>query len=130
MALQRLGTSDMRALLSEMRVWAKGNHYERRAAAAALCEPALLTDQKVVRAVLAILDRITEALAQSRDRRSDAFRTLRQGLAYCWSVAVAAEPEAGRPLTERWMRGEDSDVRWVMKQNSQGSAWPGPGRTG
>lgn len=42
MALQRLGASDMRALLSEMRAWAKGNDYERRAAAAALCEPILL----------------------------------------------------------------------------------------
>jgi hypothetical protein len=112
-ALQRLGNSDMRALVTEMRTWANGNDYERRAAAAALCEPALLTRQQDVRDVLAILDRITRGLSEARDRRSDAFRTLRRGLGYCWSIAVAASPEAGRPAMERWMRHEDPDVRWV-----------------
>lgn len=117
MALQRLGASDMPTLLVEMRAWAKGNDYERRAAAAALCEPALLKREKEVREVLAILDAITEGVAGSNDRRSDRFRTLRQGLAYCWSVAVAAAPKAGRPFMERWMRSDDADVRWIMKQN-------------
>ncbi len=117
MALQRLGVSDMRALLSEMRTWATGNDFERRAAAAALCEPALLDREADVRDVLEILDGITADLSRSIDRRSDGFRTLRQGLAYCWSVAVAAAPDAGRPLMERWMQSEDKDVRWVMKQN-------------
>jgi hypothetical protein len=42
---------------------------------------------------------------------------LRQGLAYCWSVAVAAAPDEGRRLMERWMREDDRDVRWVMRQN-------------
>jgi hypothetical protein len=42
MALQRVGAADMRALVREMRIWSEGNHYERRAAAAALCEPVLL----------------------------------------------------------------------------------------
>jgi hypothetical protein len=117
MGLQRLGTADMRALIVEMRTWARGNDLERRAAAAALCEPALLTRDDDVRSVLAILDRITAGIARSKDRRSDGFRALRKGLAYCWSVAVAASPEAGRPLMERWMASDDPDVRWVMKQN-------------
>jgi hypothetical protein len=117
MALQRLGAVDMAALLREMRAWAKGNDFERRAAAAALCEPVLLTRERDVRAVLSILDRITAGLARSRDRRSDGFVALRKGLAYCWSVAVAAAPDAGRPLMERWMQSDDPDVRWVMRQN-------------
>jgi HEAT repeat protein len=117
MALQRLGAADMRKLLSEMRRWATGNDYERRAAAAALCEPVLLKREEDVRDTLAILDQITADLARSVDLRSDGFRALRKGLAYCWSVAVAAGPEAGRPLMERWMRSGDPDVRWVMKQN-------------
>lgn len=117
MALQRLGAADMRALIAEMRRWARGNDLERRAAAAALCEPALLGNEPDVRAVLEILDRITEALSRSEDRRSEGFRALRKGLAYCWSVAVAAAPEAGRPPMERWMRSRDPDVRWVMRQN-------------
>ena len=40
-----------------------------------------------------------------------------QALAYCWSVAVAAAPEAGRPLMDKWIGSEDRDVRWLMKQN-------------
>jgi hypothetical protein len=42
---------------------------------------------------------------------------LRQGLAYCWSVAVAADPGAGIPRFERWARDPDPDVRWLVRQN-------------
>jgi len=117
LGLQRLGASDMQALLREMRAWATGKDFERRAAAAALCEPVLLGRESDVREVLEILDSITEAMSHSNERRSEGFRALRKGLAYCWSVAVAAAPDAGRPLMERWLRSDDPDVRWVMKQN-------------
>ena len=117
MALQRIGAVDMPALLREMRSWAKGNAFERRAAAAALCEPALLGKEKYAVAVLSILDRITADLSRSKDRSSDGFQALRKGLAYCWSVAVAAAPDRGRTLMERWIGSDDPDVRWVMKQN-------------
>ncbi len=117
MALQRFGAADIRALLVEMRRWAKGNEFEQRAAAAALCEPVLLKREQDARSVLVILDAITRDLSRSTDRRSEGFRVLRQGLAYCWSVAVAAAPDDGRSRMERWMRRDDPDVRWVMKQN-------------
>ncbi len=42
---------------------------------------------------------------------------LRKGLAYCWSVAVAAYPEAGKPAMEKWLANEDKDVRWIMREN-------------
>ena len=48
---------------------------------------------------------------------SDDFKTLRKGLGYCWSVAVAALPEEGRPMMERWLACDDKDVIWIMKQN-------------
>jgi hypothetical protein len=117
MALQRVGAADMRVLLKEMRSWARGNDLERRAAAAGLCEPVLLRRERDVRDVLAILDRITTAMSRSSERRTEGFVALRKGLAYCWSVAMAAAPDAGRPLMERWMRSGDPDVRWVMKEN-------------
>jgi hypothetical protein len=130
MALQRLGIADMEALLTEMRSWARGNDLEKRAAVASLCEPALLKDEGDVRRVLVILDRVTRALARSTDRRSEGFRALRKGLAYCWSVAVAAAPGPGREAIEPWLESEDPDVRWVMKQNlakkrigAAGAAW-------
>jgi hypothetical protein len=98
MALQRLGKSSMAVLLQEMAVWSRGNLLEQRAAAAALCEPVLLQEEKEVELVLKILDDITAALAEQMDRKSEEFRVLKKGLAYCWSVAVAALPaEHQRP---------------------------------
>ncbi len=92
---------------------------EQRAAAAALCEPALLGNPTDAERTLHILDAITLSVEQSDNRRSDAFQALRKGLAYCWSVAVAALPAAGKPLMERWLTSEDRDVRWIMRQNLQ-----------
>jgi hypothetical protein len=117
MALQRWGRVDMAGLLTEMDLWSRGSLLEQRAAAAALCEPALLGDAADAEYTLQILDAITQGVEQAEDRRSDAFQALRKGLAYCWSVAVAANPEAGEPLMERWLMCNDRDVRWIMRQN-------------
>ena len=116
MALQRLGAVDMQALLREMRVWANGNDYEQRAAAAALCEPALLRN---LRDVDTVLDPGSDHLGPRPVNRIAVPRVSgRSGrLAYCWSVAVAASPDRGRELMQPWVRSDDPDVRWIMKQN-------------
>lgn len=117
MALQRLGDRDMDRLLSEMAVWAEGTPLERRAAAAALCEPRLLAGPEHARQTLALLDAITASLLDEEDRRAEDFKALRKGLGYGWSVAVVALPEAGKPLFEKWLDSPDKDIRWIMKQN-------------
>jgi hypothetical protein len=117
MALQRLGDVDMGRLLEEMAAWSEGAPLEQRAAAAAVCEPRLLGEADTTRAVLQILDRITGSIAVRQERRSESFRTLRQGLGYCWSVAVAALPEEGKPLLEKWLGVTDPDIRWIMREN-------------
>ena len=117
MALQRWGDADMPALLAEMADWARGNPWEQRAAAAALCEPRLLRQPEHSAAVLRILDEITASILHLTDRKSDAFKTLRQSLAYCWSVAVVALPDAGKPLMEKWLASPDPDIRWIMREN-------------
>ena len=117
MALQRWGDADMAGLLAEMADWARGNPWEQRAAAAALCEPRLLKDAEHAAAVLHILDEITASIGPTTDRKNDAFKTLRQGLGYCWSVAVSALPETGKPLMEKWLASPDPDVRWIMAEN-------------
>jgi hypothetical protein len=117
MALQRWGQVDMDGLLSEMALWSRGSFLEQRAAAAALCEPALLRDPAHVERTLQILDAITITVSQAEDRRSEGFQALRKGLAYCWSVAVAALPDVGKPMMERWLVSDDRDVRWIMRQN-------------
>jgi hypothetical protein len=117
MGLQRLGRADMSALLRIVEPWSRGTLLEQRAAAAAVCEPALLTRPQPTRRVLRLLDRITRGLARCQDRRSPDFRVLRQGLGYCWSVAVAADPQAGRPLMEKWAESRDPDVQWLVREN-------------
>ncbi len=117
MALQRLGDANMDRLVAEMREWARGSPLEQRAAAAALCEPRLLKDPRHAQAVLDILDQITASILANPSRRSEEFLALRKGMAYCWSVAVAALPEEGKPRLEKWLAESDPDVRWIMKEN-------------
>jgi hypothetical protein len=117
MALQWIGDLNMAFLLGEMDRWSSGNRFEQRAAAAGLCEPRLLTPPADVEKVLNLLDRITSTLVDASDKKSEGYRALRKGLAYCWSVAVVAYPAAGKPNIERWFTCQDVDVRWVMKES-------------
>jgi hypothetical protein len=116
-ALQRMGRADMPALITEMEAWSKEGPFGQRAAAAALCEPPLLKKTDEVGRVLKVLDHITRSMAATHDRKQDGYRVLRQAMGYCWSVAVAANPAAGRPLMEKWLRSSDPDVAWIMKSN-------------
>jgi hypothetical protein len=116
-ALQRWGDADMQSLLGAMADWSHGNPWEQRSAAAALCEPRLLTRHEDALAVLRIVDDVTAFLEHYRERRSEAFKMLRQGLGYCWSVAVAACPEEGKRLMEKWFANPDPDIRWIMREN-------------
>jgi hypothetical protein len=117
MALGRLGRVDMESLLSEMERWSAGSFLEKRAAAAALCQPELLTDKAFVQRTLLLLDRITASMLEGVDRKTEEYEVLKKGLGYCWSVAVVADPGFGKPLMEKWMRCGDEDVIWVMKEN-------------
>ena len=115
-ALQRFGRADMPALIREMEEWSKAGPLVQRAAAAALCEPPLLKKPDEVKRVLLVLDHITRSMAATRER-NESFRVLRKAMGYCWSVAAAANPEAGKPLLEKWLRSSDPDIAWVMKSN-------------
>ena len=117
LGLQKYGYTSVVSLLKEMQVWSEGTLLERRAAAAALCEPGLLLDPDHAVQVLEILDGITASILVEKDRRSDAFKVLRKGLAYCWSVAVAAQMGAGKHYMEKWVGSRDPDIRWIMKNN-------------
>jgi hypothetical protein len=117
MALQKFGDVNMDVLLEEMEKWSEGDVWIQRAAAAALCEPRLLTQQKHAERVLDILDRITASLQNTKDKDNEGFRVLRQALGYCWSVATVAFPKKGKEMMERWFLSEDRDVRWIMREN-------------
>jgi len=117
MGLQRWGDVDMSALLKAMGDWAKGTLLERRAAVAAVCEPRLLKDPKHAKRVLKLLDMITTSIVRETDRTAEDFKTLRQALGYCWSVAVVALPTEGKQVMEKWLINPDADVAWIMREN-------------
>jgi hypothetical protein len=123
MALQLWGEVDFEALAAAMEDWARGSPLERRAAAAALCEPALLTTPERVGEVVSVLIEATTAIVQAsaEERRSKEFTALRKGLGYCWSVAVAAAPEVGKPAFEQLVDevavSGDRDLAWVAREN-------------
>ncbi|HEU0248634.1 MAG TPA: hypothetical protein VFR38_16275 [Gaiellaceae bacterium] len=65
MALQRWGEVDFEALAAAMAGWARGSPLKRRAAAAALCEPALLTTRERVGEVVSVLTEATTVIAHA-----------------------------------------------------------------
>lgn len=115
--LQLVGDQDMDLLLKEMQKWSQGNWYEKRAAAAALAEPRLLKQPTYAKKVLQVLDEITESMENADDPKDEAFKVLRQAMGYCWSVAVAATPETGKRMMEKWLDSQDNDIRWIVKEN-------------
>lgn len=117
MALQIVGDHAMPRLFEIARAWGHGTRLEQRAAAAAICEPRLLQINEHAHAALEILDDITTTIPAAADRKTEEFKTLRQGLGYCWSVAVSALPSEGKKRMEKWLLTPDSDVRWVMREN-------------
>jgi hypothetical protein len=117
MGLQHWGELNIQQVLTEVRLWVDGTPLEMRATAAGLCEPVLLKDKSVADTTLDILDRITNNFVSIPNLTAEDSRTLRQGLAYCWSVAVVESPEKGKVLMEKWIRNNDPDIRWIMKEN-------------
>ncbi len=123
MAGQRLGAGSPEALAGLVGRWLDGGDpLLARAAIAAVCEPPILRPSPLLRAVaLDACERATDLLrAVPRDLRRDAgVRTLRQALAYCWSVAVAADPAAGVPRFRVLQADADADVAWLTRENAK-----------
>ena len=116
-ALQIVGKKDFNLLLKNLEPWLTGNHLEQRAVAAGLCEPILLKVKENASRVIEILDKITRLSIQDKNRKSEEFQTLRKGLGYCWSVAVAAFPGKGKPVFEKLLEYNDKDIDWIIKEN-------------
>lgn len=93
--------------------------YVRRAALAAVCEPRLLTTAEQRADALRLCDLATDSIRATppTGRRDVALRNLRQALGYCWSVAIAADPERGVPLFEKLRALDDPDVHWIVASN-------------
>ncbi len=93
--------------------------YVRRAALAAVCEPRLLATEVQRADALRLCDLATDSILSTplTGRRDAGLRNLRQALGYCWSVAIAADPERGVPLFEKLRATDDPDVQWIVASN-------------
>lgn len=119
MALQLLGDLDPGRLRGAIDRWSRdADPLVVRAAVAGVCEPRLLADPETALTALDACARATATLASATapERRSPAWRTLRQALGYCWSVAVAASPGSGIPRFEA-LDAAHPDVAWIVSQN-------------
>jgi hypothetical protein len=117
MALQYTGRHNWELLVAELDHWIGNDPLAMRAVAAGLCEPDLLTNTYHAHQVLDILQKITQQFLAMPDRKTDPVRTLRQGLGYCWSVAIVADPTYGKPLFEKLVISPDPDIQWIVKEN-------------
>jgi hypothetical protein len=120
MALQRLGDADLPQLLDTVRAWSSDpDPLVQRAAVAGICEPRLLVSPAAAAAAVEACRVATASLAaRPLDTRRDAHvRVLRQGLGYCWSVAVAADPAPGLAEFAKLDQSDDPDVAWVVREN-------------
>ncbi len=90
----------------------------QRAAAAAICEPRLLRTPEAAAVAIEVCRRATDYLIafETQRRKQDDARTLRQALAYCWSVAIAADPAPGLAVFGA-LDTSDPDVAWIVNQN-------------
>lgn len=125
MALQRLGDADLGdggSRLADLTTrWsAENDPLVQRAVVAGVCEPRLLRSPERSAAAIALCARATDVLlAQDPPtRRRPNWRTLRQALGYCWSVAVAADPAAGLPVFADLADSADPDLAWIVKTNA------------
>ena len=117
MALQEIGKKDMHLLLSELKNWMDGPYLQLRAIAAGLCEPVLLKELKYAAQVLDFVDQITSRFQEGPQQDKEGYVALQKGLSYCWSVAVAANPDYGKKLMEKWISSGHPQVRKVMQEN-------------
>jgi len=117
MALQRVGRTDMGLLFARLQSWRSDSPLVRRAVAAGLCEPDLLRRKRDVARTLSILAALTGPFKRTAGRLDPERHVLRQALGYCWSVAIAAHPQAGKPAFERLLPPASPDVLWIVKEN-------------
>jgi hypothetical protein len=130
-ALQQMLAADWSRTLIRLYRWLADSPTPliARAAAAAVAEPALLTDVDRGTDAVAIQEAAVTLLEElsSETRRSEDGRTLRKALGFTISVSTAAAPEAGFALLRRFAASTDPDLHWIVRENVKKSRlkhWP------
>lgn len=117
MALQTIGRKNINRLKNYVRDWANGTFMEQRAAIATICEPEFLTDRETSLLALELLDWVTATMVVNDERQDKGYQILEKTLKTSWSFAVAALPEKGKPMMERWIKEKNPVVKRIMRKN-------------
>lgn len=117
LALQIIGEKNIARLTGYSKSWIEGTYLEQRAVIVAICDPDLLTDREVCLIALELLDWATATMVEYDDQQSEGYQILQEALNYCWSVTVAALPEKGKPMMERWIRENHPVVNKIIREN-------------
>lgn len=121
LGLQMLADAAPQEVISITAAWADdADALVQRAAVATICEPRLLRSASAAAFAIDVCERCTRRIRElPPERRADPpVRALRQTLGYGWSVAVAADPEPGLAAFRR-LDMEDTDVAWIIRENSR-----------
>lgn len=118
MGIQKLIAQQRELALKELDSWIAGSEWLiMRAVAGGVAEPALLEDETTAKAALAMHKKIFAHLLASKERKTDAFKTLRQALGYSLSVVVCSAPKEGFQYMRQLAASRDGDILWAVKEN-------------
>jgi hypothetical protein len=107
---------NMKRILDSFEEWISGNELEKRALAAALCEPKLLYDKDYNLRILNFLSEITDSFKE-KDKLTDNQKTLRKTLGYAWSVLIVYLPAEGKKVFESYKNTGNKHIKWIMNEN-------------
>jgi hypothetical protein len=115
-ALQEIPVKDLSARLEITSRLESSEPFVHRAIVAGLCEPKNLKGQDGLIGVYEQLKRSTGILAHDQ-KFTEGQESLRKGLGYCWSVAVAASPEIGKKEFESLFGLPGKHILWIISEN-------------
>jgi hypothetical protein len=118
--LQLIGEKDLPALREIVTDWLpESSLLEKRAIAAALAHPPILTDPDFALFSLEVSGTILASVSRAdpKIRKDEAFKILRQGMGYALSVFVQHSPAEGFALMRKSAAIRDPDIAWIIKEN-------------
>jgi hypothetical protein len=120
MGLQQIGEVNPAALIAILRAWLpNASLLEQRAMVAALAHEPLLKNVETAAIALEIAGNIALDIQRIDpiERKTEAFKVLKQGLSYALSVITAAMPRGGFLLLERLIDSGDGDLISIARSN-------------
>lgn len=118
MGLQKLLAKKSQKTLNEIEGWIEDDKWlAMRAVAAGVAEPSLLKDVQKAKSAFELHKKVFGKILSAKERTSERFKTLRQGLGYSLSVVVCAIPKEGFEYMRQLAGSQDADVLWIVKEN-------------